>query len=59
MGKNSDQSIHEAIYIWDITTVFQGTFFEKMAFWLLAPVKQMSVLTNSDENIFSELSALN
>ena len=32
--------------------IFWGTFFEKKAFCLLAPPKQMSFLTISNENIF-------
>ena len=40
------------------TGAFFGVHFsEKRAFWLLAPLKQMSFLTISDENIFFKTQA--
>ena len=37
---------------WDVGAIFLGTFSEKRLFCLLAPPKQMSFLTISNENIF-------
>ena len=40
--------------LWGHDCVFWGTFFEKSAFCLFAPPKQMPFWTTSYENIFSE-----
>ena len=42
------------LYIGSMGAMFQGTFSEKRTFCLLAPAKQKSFLTISNENIFSK-----